>query len=295
VASLSVKNLTFTPGELSSRQGNDELPMLAKDADGAADLKPEHGVGAKLTLKDGRILPVTANIDAARPKAALINRSVQSSALGASSSIQLADAGELPLDATLVFSVRAQAPAAFTRDETIDVATGDESTTVTLSLANGGLALENSRVAVATLNPLKSFGASSYGPLKYRVDAKGVAGDWQPLATLVRLPVLKTLECPATPELACKLSGTNLYLIDSLAADAQFTKPVAVPDGFIGSAIPVPHPSAGTLFLKLRDDPQVINPTVLTAQQLPSAGADAERTDARQSALRVDAAPPGNP
>jgi hypothetical protein len=295
VASLSVKNLTFTPGELSSRQGNDELPMLAKDADGAADLKPERGVGAKLTLKDGRILPVTANIDAARPKAALINRSVQSSALGASSSIQLADAGELPLDATLVFSVRAQAPAAFTRDETIDVATGDESTTVTLSLANGGLALENSRVAVATLNPLKSFGASSYGPLKYRVDAKGVAGDWQPLATLVRLPVLKTLECPATPELACKLSGTNLYLIDSLAADAQFTKPVAVPDGFIGSAIPVPHPSAGTLFLKLRDDPQVINPTVLTAQQLPSAGADAERTDARQSALRVDAAPPGNP
>jgi hypothetical protein len=89
VASLSVKNLTFTPGELSSRQGNDELPMLAKDADGAADLKPERGVGAKLTLKDGRILSVTANIDAARPKAALINRSVQSSAQAAAFSSRM--------------------------------------------------------------------------------------------------------------------------------------------------------------------------------------------------------------
>jgi hypothetical protein len=285
VASLTVKNLTFLPGELTSRLGNDELPMTASVAGGAADLKPEKGVNAKVTLKDGRILPVTTTIDAARPRVSLINRSVQSSALGTSSNIQLADPGELPLDATLIFSVRAQAPASFARDATIDVATADETTTITLSQTNGGLTLENSRVAVATLSPLKSFGASSYGPLKYRVDAKGVAGDWQPLATLVRLPVLKELTCPATPELACKLSGTDLYLLDSLSGNAEFNNPVSVPDGFLGSAMPVPHPSAGTLFLKLRDDPQVVNPTSLTAQQLPVTPADFERSDSRQSAL----------
>jgi hypothetical protein len=295
VASLSMKNVTFMPGELSSRQGSDELPMTAVDADGAADLKPERGSRGKVTLKDGRLLPVTATIDAARPKVTLINRSVQSSALGASSNIQLANPGELPLDATLVFSLRAQTPASFARDETIDVATGDEGITVTLSQANGGLTLENSRVAVVTLNPLKSFGASSYGPLKFRVDANGVAGDWQPLATLVRLPILRELDCPATPELACKLSGTDLYLLDSLSADAEFTNPVSVPDGFLGLAIPVPHPSAGTLFLKLRDDPQVVNPTSLTAQQLPALPADSERADSRQSALRVDDTPPVPP
>jgi hypothetical protein len=288
VASLAVKGVTFAPGELSSRQGSDELPMVAQDA-AAADLKPDHAVPAKVTLKDGRVLPVSANVDAARPKVVLINKSVQPSAQGANSNIQLADPGELPLDATLVFSIREQSP--FTRDETIDVATGDESMLASLSLANGGLALENARIAVATFNPLKAFGTSSYGPLKYRVESKGVAGDWQPLATLVRLPGLKSLDCPPTPELACKLSGANLYLIDSVAGDASFGKPVTVPEGFLGSAIPVPHPAGGTLFLKLRDNPQIVNPTTLTAQQLPATPTDAERTDSRQSALRAEAAP----
>ena len=60
------------------------------------------------------------------------------------------------------------------------------------------MTLENSQVAVATLNPAKAFGTSAFGPLQYRVSAKGVTGDWQPLATLVRLPVLKELNCPAT-------------------------------------------------------------------------------------------------
>jgi hypothetical protein len=266
--------------------------MVAKDADAAAELRPDHPIAAKVTLKDGRVLPVNATVDAARPRVTLINESVQPSALSSSSNIQLADPGELPQDATIIFSVRAQSPAAFGRDETIDVATGDEASTVSLSLANGSLALENSRVAVATLNPLKAFGASWYGPLKYRVNAKGVAGDWQPLATLVRLPVLKTLECPATPELACKLSGSNLYLIDSVSANAEFTKPVVVPDGFLGSAMPVPHPSAGLLFLKLRDNPQIVNSTSLTAQQLPPAPADTDRTEVRQSALRPESTQP---
>ena len=221
------------------------------------------------------MLTVNATIDAARPKTLLIGKSVQPSALGSDSNIQLADSGELPLDATLVFSIRAQAPANFARDETVDVATADESTVVSLSVAAGTLALENSRVAVATLNPQKAFGSSSYGPLKYRVNAKGAASDWQPLATLVRLPALKALECPATPEVACKLSGSDLYLIDSVAGAADFVKPVIVPEGFLGSSLPVPHPSSGTLYLKLRDDPQVVNPLRLVALDLPATSAEA--------------------
>jgi hypothetical protein len=133
---------------------------------------------------------------------------------------------------------------------------------------------------------LKAFGPSAYGPLKFRVSAKGVAGDWQPLAMLVRLPALTALDCPEAADIACKLSGSNLYLIDSVAADAEFSKPVLVPDGFLGTALPVPHPGAGTLFLKLRDNPQVINPTTLAARPLAAAPAEADRAEARQSALR---------
>jgi hypothetical protein len=42
----------------------------------------------------------------------------------------------------------------------------------------------------------------------------------------------------------------------------------------------VPHPSGGTLYLKLRDDPQVVNPIKLVAQ-VPATPAEADRAQAR--------------
>jgi hypothetical protein len=260
-------------------------------------LKPERGVAAKVSLLDGRSLPVTASVIAPRPQVALIGKSVQASAGTNDSNIQLADAGELPQDSSLVFSIRAQSPAAFARDASVDVATGDETSTTALSLANGGLTLETAQVAVATLNPAKAFGPSTFGPLKFRVNTKGMASDWQPLANLVRLPALKELKCPPTPELACKLVGINLFLLDSIAGDLEFTHPVKVPEGFLGTALPVPHPTAGPLYVKLRDNPQVVNPTLLTVQQLPAPADDAGRSEARHSAVRSDAqgAPVGAP
>ena len=69
VASLVIKNVVFLPGELSSRQGSDELPMIAPDPQAAADLKPERAVAVKITLKDGRVLPLTASVEALRVRA----------------------------------------------------------------------------------------------------------------------------------------------------------------------------------------------------------------------------------
>ena len=284
VARLSLKNVVFVPGELSTRNGNDELTMAAQDAQAAAGLKQDHSVAAKVTLKDGRVLPLVASVDAPRPRVTLIGKSAQSSPSGRDSNIQLSDPGELPQDAALTFAVRTQWPTAFSRDENLEVATSDESSTTVLSFVNGGITLENSQVAVATLNPAKSFGASAFGLLQFRVVDKGVAGDWQPLGNLVRLPVLKDLTCPSTPDMACKLSGSNLYLVDSISSDPGFAHPVRVPDGFLGSALPVPHPAAGPLYVKLRDDPSVINPATLEAQQLPPSPNDQARARAVQAA-----------
>ena len=50
----------------------------------------------------------------------------------------------------------------------------------------------------------------------------GVAGDWQRLVTLVRLPLLQALQCPAATEQPCKLTGSNLFLVDSVSGDPQF-------------------------------------------------------------------------
>ena len=283
VASLSLRNIVFAPGELSTRNGGDELPMVAQDAQAAAGLKQERGIAAKVTLKDGRVLALNASVEAPRPRVVLIGKSVHPSSSDNDSNIQLADQSELPQDATLTFALRTQWPAAFARDENIEVATSDESFSTVLSFGsggmtgNGGMMLENAQVAVATLNPAKAFGNSAFGPLQFRLVVKGVAGDWQSLGNLVRLPALKNLVCPATPELACKLTGSNLYLVDSISGDAQFSNPVQVPDGFLGSALPVPHPVAGPLYVKLRDDSSVINPTTLETQLLPPSPSDLAR------------------
>ncbi|HEY2685804.1 MAG TPA: hypothetical protein VGI93_20005 [Steroidobacteraceae bacterium] len=291
VASLTLKNTLFVPGELSSKHGVDELPMVAQDTQAVGTLKPEHLVAAKITLKDGRTLSVAGNIDVPRPAVSLIGMDVQGSVSSAASNIELADQSELPQDALLTFSLRSTSPVTFSRDESIEIATTDESSAVTLNVANGGMVLENAQVAVVTLNPAKAFGGSAFGPLQFRVTAKGVVGDWLPLANLVRLPTLKELKCPATQELACKLTGSNLFLIESVSSDPKFADAVKVPDGFLGTALPVPHPKSGQLYVKLRDDPSVINPTALTAQEIPPSPEEATRAAARSSALKSENQP----
>jgi len=81
--------------------------------------------------------------------------------------------------------------------------------------------------------------------------------------------------------------------VDSIANDLNFTHPVQVPDGFLGSALPVPHPAAGPLYVKLRDDSAVINSTTLGVQILPAAPDEVTRSSSRQPA--VTAAPESPP
>src|ERR1700733_7987619 len=294
VTGLAVQGTTFVPGKLSSSQGIDELPMVAADTSAATGLKAGDAVSAKVTLKDGRVLDLNIVVDAPRPRVALIGKRVQLSPASSASNIQLADQDELPRDAKLTFSLRTQSPAAFAYDEKIEVATLSNSSSTTLSFDNGGITLEDAQVAVATLDPARSLGPSAFGPLQFRVIARDTTGDWQPLATLVRLPVLSDLKCPATRELACKLSGSSLFLVDSVSGNAQFDHPVQVPDGFPGYALPVPRPSEGPLYLKLRDDPSVVNTTTLVAQQLPPSAEEVARAAARHAATSASSDPGAN-
>ncbi|WP_446744772.1 hypothetical protein [Silvibacterium acidisoli] len=273
VASLSLQNITFVPGKLSSSQGSDELPMQAKDAKAVANLKAGSQMKATVTLKDGRKVDLSASVDASRPQVVLLGRNVGFSNGDGNSSnnIQLSDQNELPQNSKLTFSLKAQTPENFSRQEKIEVATEDGSYSTMLSMGNGTLTLQDSKTALATLDPSKAFGGSAFGPLHFRlIDGNGVAGDWQPLATLVRLPELKELKCPSPSDQPCKLTGSDLFLVDSVAGDPQFTHPVQVPDGFPGSTLPVPHPGAGNLYVKLRDDPTVVNQVTLTAQSMPA-------------------------
>jgi hypothetical protein len=269
VASLSVKGIKFEPGKLSSSQGSDELPMNTNDAKVAAALTAGQQLQGTATLKDGRTAQLQVTVDAARPRVMLIGKNIESGDPSSASNIQLANQDEIPQNSRLVFSIKAQQPATFNREDKIEVATGDNSYSTVLSMGEGTLTLQDASTALATLDPAKVFGGSAFGPLAFRIiDADGTKGDWQRLATLVRLPQFKTLKCPSVADQPCKLTGSNLFLVDAVAGDPQFSHPVQVPDGFPGNILPVPHPSSGELFVKLRDDPSVVNQVKLTAENV---------------------------
>jgi hypothetical protein len=289
VAFLEINGLKFLPGALSRSDQQDNLAMsLAPPASSVAFHSGQQLV-AKVSLKDGRTLPLPVTIATPRPEVALISKSIQplpdsaptllqipakTSALGPTPpgpqplQIHLGDSGELPLDARLSFSLKSVVPERFPRTQVIDVATDDDSLHTTLSLANGHLVLEDATTVVATLDPAKDLGSSAFGPLKFRpVGENGATGDWKPLAQLVRLPVLTQLKCVRAPEKQCTLTGTNLFLIDSIATDPDFTHSITVPEGYADLTLAVPHPDAThTLYVKLRDDPTAVN----TAQTPPS-------------------------
>jgi hypothetical protein len=299
VDKLVLSDTEFTPGTLSSAAGRDELTMQSA-VEIATSLKAGDASTARVSLKDGRVYEVPVAVVTPRPSALLIGKSAQGASAGAAGNIRLGNQDELPQDARLTFALRAQSPAAFSHDDKVEVATTDGSSSTVLDFGSGAMQLESAKVAVATLDPAKVLGASAFGPLHYRVLSSGVAGDWRPLATLVRLPVLKQLECPGGDSSSCKLSGANLFLIDSVAGNPQFSQPTPVPDGYTEQSLSVPRPTAGQLYVKLRDDPSVINVATLdvTVAAPAASGAAAPAAESPKPGTptnSVPAVPPAQP
>jgi hypothetical protein len=267
VDSVELKGVRFTPEKLSRANERDELRLTATNGGGGANgagaggWQPEEKAVARVTLKDARVLDLQATVEAARPVVKLISKNVQA---GAPTALRFGNQDELPQDARLSFFLKTVVPEKFSHGEKIEVAGADEAFHVLLSVADGGLVLQDAENVLATLEPLKNFGASAFGPLRFRPVAEdGTKGDWQQLVNLVRLPTLKEIRCPDSPDKQCKLSGANLFLIDSVASDPQFTHASPVPTGFMEPTMSVPRPNGTLLYLKLRDDPATVNTVVL--------------------------------
>jgi hypothetical protein len=285
---LTFGSMQFTPGTLSSHGGVDELPMRA--ATGADTVALKSG-DAQVSLVDGRTLAVRVSVDSPRPSAALVSKTIERPEAQTENAIQLASQTELPLEAHLSFSLRAQSPAAFTREEKLEVATTDGSFSVVLGVGAGEVMLQSKRIAVVTLDPARSLGPSAFGPLQFRRIVDGVPGAWASLATLVRLPKVTGVDCPSDPDAACSLSGSNLFLLDSLSADADFARATRVPDGFTQPALQIPHPHEGRLYIKLRDDPAVVNVAMLNVRVEPPAATDPSPASAVVGPVRMTTTP----
>jgi hypothetical protein len=292
VQKLAINDLVYTPAPPSTPANQDTATPAPAPADPGKNLRltlpansqaPKFRSGDRLTacftLKDGRTLVLPVTVAPPRPSVTVLNKSV---AQATDSPIHLADQDDLPVNQQLTFSLKSTAP--FPRTGHLEIANSDESLHTLLDVSTGNLVLQNPHTLFATFDPLKTFGTSASGPLRLRpVLPDGTTGDWLPLVTLVRLPTFTDLHCPTDVTLPCTVSGTSLYLVDSIATDASFTTPTSVPEGFIGTTLSLPRPAKTGFYLRLRDDPSAAN--VVTLPILP-------QTTPTPSAANAVAAPP---
>ncbi|MEG3166164.1 hypothetical protein U1701_16345 [Sphingomonas sp. PB2P19] len=246
IASLDLGGATFKPDALTRVGASDRLVMISDAAANA--LQPLQKLPVRIVLRDGRELKLNVTVATPRPSAAIVSRSIERAGV-ATTALDLNRDDVVPFDGRLVFSVRANAATRFTADDRIEVEAGGKTTELPVHL-------QDPQVAIVVFDPAKALPGSAYGPLRYRIVQQTSAGDWQPLATLVRLPTISGVTCSGTPSI-CTLRGSDLYLIRSVSAEVEEGKKVMVPDGFTGSALMVPRPADGRLALELRDAPQV--------------------------------------
>jgi hypothetical protein len=286
VKQLEVKGVLFTPStsqpaeatkapsgsdDANSTSG-DEL-VLAVDSKTGSKLNPGDHATANVTLKDGRLLNLPVSVGQPRPAITLLSKSVDHPK---DSAIHLAP-DDLPLSEHFTFFLKSQDN--FPRDEQIEIASADDALHSTLTIAAGTLVLQNKHTIYATLEPLKLFGPSAFGPLRLRAIAPdGTAGDWIPLVTLVRLPTLTELRCPVRArQQPCTLTGSDLFLVDSFSTDPGFSAPTPVPEGFVGTSVVLPHPQDPTFYVRLRDDPAATDQVTLPIlPQVPTQAATAQ-------------------
>jgi hypothetical protein len=273
VAKIEVEGITLTPGPLRRVEDLDQLTMKA--ANSTANLDPLKHYTAKVHLQDGRHLTVPVTVEAPRPQVTLLSKGAQDAGNATPSPVHLGSPEDLPISDRLVFFLKSRVPADFPRDEKVELAAVNGSFHTVLSIADGSLMLEDGETAVGTVEPLTRFGSSAFGPIQARALAPdGTSGDWVPLGTLVRLPGFRELHCSRSTTKPCTLSGSDLFLITSIASTPDFASSTDVPSDFTGTQIAVPHPVSGALYLKLRDDTatvQVLNMPVIPSTQTGAA------------------------
>jgi hypothetical protein len=195
VASVQLNDVHFTPGELTHSGDKDTLMLKAADPKAAAGLPANLRATAHVLLKDGRAMELENTVSGHRPQVMLASKSVEA-APDASNLVHLVDPNELPVGGKVTFVLKTVTLPAFSRADKVEVQSEDQTLHTTLEVSDGSLVLQDSSTILGSFDPLKSFGPSAFGKLQLRaVDASGSPGDWIPLGTLVRVPLIASVKC----------------------------------------------------------------------------------------------------
>jgi len=242
VAGLALGERRFVPGALVRGSTGDRLELTTDDPVAS-------GGAATVRLRDGRSAGVPVTLAPARPALAVVSRAVAVKAEAGMLPIALPE-GLLPADAGLTFSVRL-AGGAWGPGDALEIATADGAS-ARLTVASGAVQRVGGDVAVASVAPAALLGAAVAGPIRVRAWQGEVASDWQALALVVRLPVLRGFDCPAGGS-ECTLAGRDLFTVAAVGGTADLAGAAVLPAGFVGGSVAVPRPVGGALFLRLRD------------------------------------------
>ncbi|KQM85129.1 hypothetical protein ASE67_15825 [Sphingomonas sp. Leaf23] len=240
VAALTLGSTRFAAGALTRVGEGDRLTLIAD-----APLGESGDTTASVQLRDGRSASVAATVAPARAAMQLLERRVAYDPPAGARPIEL-PAGLVPTTGALTFSARVTGGLAGAEDG-IEIAAGD--VTRRLTIASGAVQRVGDDVVVATIAPQATFGPAVSGELRIRAWRGGAAGDWQKLATLVRLPVLTGIECRD----ACTVTGRDLFLIAAIGTAPDMAAAVTLPGGFVGTSVSVPRGGDGTLYLRMHD------------------------------------------
>ncbi len=240
VTALTLGGARFTAGALTRVGEGDRLVLTAEQP-----LTGSTAATAEVALRDGRKAGVPATVAPPRPAAQLIDRQVTFDPPVGALSIALPQ-GLVPTAATLTFSARI-AGGLPGQDDGIEIAAGD--VVKRLTVASGAVQRVGADVAVTTIAPQAVFGPAVSGALRFRPWRSGAAGEWQALATLVRLPALTAIVCTDR----CTVTGRDLFLLRAIGGRADMAEATVLPGGFVGTTVTAPAAGEGTLFLQLHD------------------------------------------
>jgi hypothetical protein len=204
VRQVAIGDLTFKPAQHGTNpvprpNGKAELRLTLPPDAQTPNLPVGDSLTAAVALNDGRTLDLPLTVEAARPMISILGKAdvPPNYAPRTAFRIKLDSQNDLPVADALTFSLKTSQ--AFPRAGKVEIASSDDSLHTTLSLADlsTSLILESPDTLLGTLQPLKAFGPSAFGPVNIRAVAPdGTAGEWLPLVTLVRLPTFTSLSCP---------------------------------------------------------------------------------------------------
>ncbi|WP_242116778.1 hypothetical protein [Sphingomonas lacusdianchii] len=243
VTGLTVGATRFAAGALTRVGEGDRLTLSSEQP------LAEAGENAAVQLRDGRTATVAAMIAPARPVATLLDRRVAYDTPTGALPIELPE-GLVPTGATLTFSTRIAGGLSGGEDG-VEIANGD--TTKRLTIASGAVQRVGDDIAVTTIAPQSAFGAAAAGALRFRPWRGGAAGAWQPLGSLVRLPVLSGAACRER----CTVSGRDLFVVAAIGTTPDMKDATPLPAGFVGGSVEVPA-AQDALYLRLHDAPDAV-------------------------------------